>query len=80
MPSKGGSTGFAPIHVRTTVVVTRNQKRIFFWGVILFLLFFVVARGIKIRMDATSLITPPNFEGIERKITYAKRKYHSGWM
>lgn len=25
-------------------------------------------------------ITPPNLFGIERRIAYANRKYHSGWM
>ncbi len=24
--------------------------------------------------------TPPNLLGIERRIAYAKRKYHSGWI
>jgi hypothetical protein len=28
----------------------------------------------------TKAITPPNLLGIARKIAYAKRKYHSGWM
>lgn len=32
------------------------------------------------RIDIRSATTPPNFLGIERKIAYAKRKYHSGWM
>jgi len=30
--------------------------------------------------DITRAITPPNLLGIDRKIAYAKRKYHSGWM
>ena len=25
-------------------------------------------------------ITPPSFDGIDRRIAYANRKYHSGWM
>lgn len=25
-------------------------------------------------------ITPPNLFGIDRRIAYANRKYHSGWM
>jgi len=28
--------------------------------------------------DKSSLRTPTTFEGIQRKIAYAKRKYHSG--
>lgn len=34
----------------------------------------------RIRIDSTKHNTPPNFEGIDRRITYANRKYHSGWM
>lgn len=34
----------------------------------------------KIKIDINSAITPPNFLGIDRKIAYAKRKYHSGWI
>jgi hypothetical protein len=33
-----------------------------------------------IRTEAPSASTPPNLDGIERKITYANKKYHSGWM
>lgn len=32
------------------------------------------------RIDITSAITPPNLFGIERKIAYANKKYHSGWI
>jgi len=42
--------------------------------------FFLIIRILIIRIDITSAITPPSFEGIERKITYANRKYHSGWI
>lgn len=34
----------------------------------------------KTKMDITRAITPPNLLGIDRKIAYAKRKYHSGWI
>lgn len=34
----------------------------------------------KIRIDMASAITPPNLLGIERKMAYANKKYHSGWM
>lgn len=33
-----------------------------------------------IRTAATNAITPPSFLGIDRRIAYAKRKYHSGWI
>jgi len=32
----------------------------------------------KIAIEATSAITPPSLLGIERKIAYIGRKYHSG--
>lgn len=35
---------------------------------------------IRIRIDATRAITPPNLFGMDRKIAYDIRKYHSGWM
>lgn len=31
-------------------------------------------------MEATRATAPPNFLGIERRIAYANRKYHSGWI
>jgi len=46
----------------------------------LLIFFFVFIITVKIKMDMLSASTPPSFEGIERKITYANRKYHSGWM
>jgi hypothetical protein len=32
----------------------------------------------KIAIDITKAITPPNLLGIDRKIAYANKKYHSG--
>jgi len=43
-----------------------------------FFLVFIIT--VRIRMDIISAITPPNFDGIDRRITYANKKYHSGWM
>jgi hypothetical protein len=34
----------------------------------------------KIAIDITRPITPPNLLGIDCRIAYANRKYHSGWM
>ena len=31
-------------------------------------------------IDIIKAITPPSLFGIERKMAYANRKYHSGWM
>ena len=36
--------------------------------------------NIKIIIDITSAITPPNLLGIDRRIAYANKKYHSGWI
>lgn len=34
----------------------------------------------KIAIDIARAITPPSLLGIDRRIAYANRKYHSGWM
>lgn len=75
----GGSTGFAPIHV-SRVAVTRNTQNInFFTGLnLLFLDDFFNVRTPMITMAATIASTPPSFDGIDRKIAYANKKYHSG--
>lgn len=31
-------------------------------------------------IDIIRAITPPSLFGIDRRIAYAKRKYHSGWI
>lgn len=31
-------------------------------------------------IDITSAITPPSLLGIDRRMAYANRKYHSGWI
>jgi len=31
-------------------------------------------------IDKIKQITPPSLLGIERKIAYANKKYHSGWI
>ena len=31
-------------------------------------------------MDDKSAITPPSLLGIDRRIAYVNKKYHSGWM
>lgn len=47
---------------------------------VIFTGFFLIVRTMMIRIAATIASTPPNFDGIERKIAYANKKYHSGWM
>jgi hypothetical protein len=34
----------------------------------------------RIAFDITTAVTPPSLFGVERRIAYANRKYHSGWM
>jgi hypothetical protein len=44
-------------------------------------LFFIVrVRVIKIIIDKNRARTPPSLLGIERRIAYANKKYHSGWI
>lgn len=34
----------------------------------------------RIMIESIRAITPPNLFGIDRRIAYANRKYHSGWI
>jgi len=69
MPSKGLSTVFAPIQVRTKVLEINNH-RISFFFVLNFVDFpFFTIRMDRIRMDPANATTPPSFEGIERNTT-----------
>ena len=34
----------------------------------------------KIKIDMRRATTPPSLFGIDRRMAYANRKYHSGWM
>ena len=34
----------------------------------------------RIKIDNARATTPPNLFGIDRRIAYAIRKYHSGWI
>lgn len=69
MPSNGLSTDLAPIQVSTMTIATRAQNLIFFEGLNLVGLFFVFTRIARIRIDIARAITPPSFDGIERRIT-----------
>jgi len=44
------------------------------------LTFFFITRIARIKIEAASATTPPSLDGIDRRMTYANRKYHSGWM
>lgn len=78
--TNGGSTGLIPIQVRIANVVIIVHSFIFMCGLSFFVFFFIIDIGTRIRTDATRAATPPIFEGIDRRIAYANRKYHSGWM
>ena len=34
----------------------------------------------RIAIDIARAITPPSLFGMDRRIAYANRKYHSGWI
>jgi hypothetical protein len=55
-----------------------NQNFIFWLGLNFVDLDFFVTRIVRIMIDIARAITPPSFDGIDRRITYANRKYHSG--
>lgn len=77
----GSSTGFAPIHVNRIVVFRYIQNIICLIGyidILLNFLFIEIGLIIKIEIDITSAITPPSLLGIDRRIAYANKKYHSG--
>jgi len=80
--SNGYSTGFAPIHVNTikydTIVQNNILKRGLNFEVLI--LNFLNGRIMMIKIDRRRATTPPNLLGIERRIAYANKKYHSGWI
>jgi len=43
-------------------------------------IFFLNGRVKIMRIAKSIAITPPSLLGIDRKIAYANRKYHSGWI
>jgi len=68
----------APIHVRMMITEIRVQNWIFFIVLNFVDFLFLITITDRIRIDAARAITPPSFDGIDRRITYANRKYHSG--
>ena len=81
MMMKGCSAGIPPIHVRITTFVMRAQNKSWERGRKLSPRSLDVCRRgvvIRIRMDARRAMTPPSLLGMERRMAYAKRKYHSG--
>ena len=76
---KGSSTGLPPIHVSIRRVVV-NMIIIKNLCDSLFLIIKLLDMGnkYKIKMAENIAITPPNLLGIDRRIAYAHKKYHSG--
>jgi len=66
--SYGGSTGFAPIHVSSSVVLTRVQNFAFFVGENFLDFEFFAESTRRNATDPARAITPPNLEGIDRRI------------
>ena len=79
----GCSTGCPPIHVSVSRSATKIQNRHWLSGRnIMLRCLDVCSKGmrIRIRMEKTRARTPPSLLGIDRRIAYANRKYHSGLM
>jgi hypothetical protein len=81
--SYGASTGFLPIHIRMMKVAHNVQKVVCRYT--LNLLDFIEGlrkkgRKYRIQILIASATTPPSLLGIERRIAYIGKKYHSGWM
>lgn len=80
---KGCSTGWLPTQVRISKLATRVQNSNWERGRNVIVRCFDLWRGgirKRIRTEAARAKTPPSLLGIERKMAYAKRKYHSGLM
>jgi len=61
-------------------VLVRNQNVAFVLGENFPLFVFFIGRIARIKMALVRAITPPSFDGMDRRIAYANRKYHSGWI
>lgn len=83
MIMKGCSTGMPPIQVRIITSATRVQNRNCVRGRNVRLRCFDVWRigtTISTKMEDSRARTPPSLLGIERRMAYANKKYHSGLM
>lgn len=79
--TNGSSTGRAPSHVRISHTLICHQKKTLFPGYSLIprnLLLYSRGQIYRIKIDKAKAATPPNLLGIDRKIAYAIKKYHSG--
>lgn len=83
MMMKGCSTGCPPIHVSVSRSAISAQNRHWLRGRNIRLRCLdVCSIGIRarIRIERARARTPPSLLGIDRRIAYANRKYHSGLM
>lgn len=81
MMMNGCSTGWLPTQVRIRRLATRVQNRICEMGrKVIERSLDVWRRGIRNRTstEAARASTPPSLLGMERRMAYANRKYHSG--
>lgn len=79
----GCSTGCPPIQVSVSRSATKSQNIHWLSGRNIMLRCFDVCRSgirIRIRIDRTRASTPPSLLGMDRRMAYANRKYHSGLM
>lgn len=79
----GCSTGMPPIHVKIITSATRVQNKIWDKGrKVRPCCFERCSSGttISTRMENNSANTPPSLFGMDRRMAYANRKYHSGLM
>lgn len=77
----GCSTGWPPIQVSVRRSATSNQNKHWLSGRnIMLRCFEVCSRGMiaRTRIEKTKASTPPSLLGMDRRIAYANRKYHSG--
>lgn len=80
---KGCSTGIPPIQVRIMTSATRVQNRNCVIGRKVKLRCLEVCRmgtTIRTKIENSRAKTPPSLLGIDRRMAYANRKYHSGLM
>lgn len=72
----------APAQVRIQNMMANVQKEAFLIGENLDLSELLLLNGKMeiIRIESTNATTPPNLLGIDRRIAYANKKYHSGWI
>lgn len=81
MVINGCSTGWPPIQVKVSKSATSNQKRHWLSGRNIMLRCFEVCSSgtmARIRIEKARASTPPSLLGMDRRIAYANRKYHSG--